>query len=52
MIDSKDKLSELLKKAKLLDMKRHILKFASKLSGEEKEKLQKEIQDLENELES
>jgi hypothetical protein len=52
MIDSKDKLSELLTKAKLLDTKRHILKSEGKLSDEGKEKLRKEIHNLEIELES
>jgi hypothetical protein len=52
MIDSNDRLSGLLKKAKLLDMKRHMLKSGSKLSNEEKEKIMKEIHELVMELES
>jgi hypothetical protein len=52
MIDSKDKLSELLTKAKMLDTKRHILKSESRLSNEEKEKLRKDIHELELVLES
>jgi hypothetical protein len=50
MINPQDRLSGLLAKAKMLDMKRHSLKSAS--THEEKERLTREIKELQMELES